>query len=207
MFRFQIVVFSRPMTVFTRIVVILCLLLSPMTATPQQPSYPKEIRGYPVERAVVELKKDPNQPTTGDDEDALLRLGDPKVIGVTPLGIDIEVPIVVSPVKQKGNVHFLMFEDMVVNGMSVEIDEYHRKFDLPNKKPLTLNEPLKLYIRLPGVVFAALGEWGNSKESWLVTGRIYVFGKFNKSIFTFKRVIPIELKMTIQNPLRTQNTR
>jgi hypothetical protein len=178
------------------------LLLSPLAALGQQPPYPKEIRGYKVERAVVELKKDPKQPTTDLDEDGLLQFGDPKLVAATPLGVSIEVPIVVSPVKQKGHVHFLMFEDMVVNGTPVEIDEYNRTFDLPNKKPLTLSEPLKLYIQLPGVVFAALGEWGNSQETWPVTGRIYVFGKFNKSIFKFKRVIPIELKMTIPNPLR-----
>ena len=191
------------MTVFA-IIITLCFLLSPLAALGQQPSYPKEIRGYKVERAVVELKKDPKQPTTDEDENALLRLGDPKLVSATPLGVTIEVPIVVSPVKQKGHVHFLMFEDMVVNGTPVEIDEYNRTFDLPNKKPLTLSEPLTLYIQLPGVVFAALGEWGNSQETWPVTGRIYVFGKFDKSIFKFKRVIPIELKMNVRNPLRKQ---
>jgi hypothetical protein len=176
-------------------------------ATAQAPVYPKEIRGYKVERAVVELKKDPKQPSTDLDEDALLRLGDPKLVRATPLGITIEVPIVVSPVKQKGHVDFLVFEDMAVNGTSVEIDEYRQKFDLPNKKPLTLNDPLKLYISLPGAVFTAIDDWSNSKETWPLTGRVYVFGNFNKSIFKFKRCIPVELKMTIPNPLRKQIVR
>src|SRR5262245_49876880 len=172
------------------------------TVLAQAPVYPKEIRGYKVEREVVELQKDPRQPVTDADEDSLLRLGDPEVVSATPLGISVEVPIVVSPVKQKGHVDFLMFENVVVNGTPVEIDEYLREFDLPNKKPLTLKEPLKLSINLPGVLFAAIGEWGNSKETWVITGRVYVFGKFNKSILKFKRCIPIELKMSVPNPLR-----
>jgi hypothetical protein len=109
---------------------------------------------------------------------------------------------VVSPVKQKGKVDFLVFEEIVVNGASVQIDEYHRAFELPNKKRLTLREPLKFFVHLPNAVLAALGELRNSKEKWVISGRVLVFGRFRKSIFSFKRCIPIELDLTIQNPLR-----
>lgn len=208
------------------------------TAFPQTRSYPKEIRGYKVERVVVEIKRpedikkpesktgnpDSNQtqtssensasntektndPPTSDssadsDADALIKLGKPQLARVTPLGITFEVPIVVAPVKQSGHIEFLLFEDMVVNGHSVEIDEYHRAFDLPNKQPLTLREPLRFYIYLPGALLAAVDEWGNSRETWPVTGRIYVFGKFKKGWFSFKRCIPVELNVTMRNPLR-----
>jgi hypothetical protein len=104
------------------------------------------------------------------------------------LGITFEVPILVSPVKQSGRVDFLVFEDMVVNGASVNIDEYHRVFDLPNKQPLTLREPLRFYIYLPSAMLAALGDWSDSKETWPVTGRVYVFGKFNEGLLSFKRI-------------------
>jgi hypothetical protein len=53
-------------------------------------------------------------------------------------------------------------------------------------------------------MLAALGDWSDSKETWPVTGRVYVFGKFKKSVFTFKRVIPVELKATMQNPLKAR---
>jgi len=196
--------------------------------------YPKEIRGYKVERAVVEIKRptqsrktqtktgnagsDQNQgatqnssnnpPQTDDastsdsDPDALITLGKPQLARVTPLGVTFEVPIVVAPVKQSGRIDFLLFEDMVVNGRSVEIDEYHRAFDLPNKEPLTLREPLHFYIYLPGALLAAVDEWSNSQERWPVTGRVYACGKFKKSWFSFKRCIPVELNVTIRNPLR-----
>jgi len=194
-------------------------------------SYPKEIRGYKVERTVVEINKaetktaassdkgrDGNQNaanSTGQandqsnsdsDADALIQLGKPQLARVTPLGITFEVPIIVAPVKQSGHIDFLLFEDMVVNGTSVEIDEYHRAFDLPNKQPLTLREPLRFYIYLPNAVLAGIDEWTNSKETWPVTGRIYVFGKFKKSILgistSFKRCVPVELNVKMRNPLR-----
>jgi len=203
------------------------------TQTESTRSYPKEIRGYKVERTVVEIKKpetkdaassgdksrDGNQSAANSagqvndqlnsdaDVDALIKLGKPQLARVTPLGITFEVPIVVAPVKQSGHIDFLLFEDMVVNGTSVEIDEYHRAFDLPNKEPLTLREPLSFYIYLPRAVLAAVDEWTNSKETWPVTGRIYVFGKFKKKILgispSFKRCVPVELNVTMRNPFRT----
>jgi hypothetical protein len=200
---------------------------SPAQTTPER-TYPKEIRDYKVERAVVEIKKPERknddssrgqnqsqiQNQTGtdgqtesaspsnSDPDALIKLGKPQLARVTPLGITFEVPIVVAPVKQSGHIDFLLFEDMVVNGRSVEINEYHRAFDLPNKQPLTLREPLRFYIYLPGALLAALGEWNDSKGTWPVTGRVYVCGKFKKSLFSFKRCVPVELNVTMRNPLR-----
>ena len=219
------------MRVFSKGAVIL-LLFWIAVASPSQTTtthtYPKEIRGYKVQRAVVEIRKPesktdrpennqtqsvsqnsaetPGQTdgasTSDADADALIKLGKPQLARVTPLGITFEVPIVVAPVKQSGHIDFLLFEDMVVNGRSVEIDEYHHAFDLPNKQPLTLREPLSFYIYLPGAVLAAVDEWSNSKETWPVTGRIYVFGKFKKGWFSFKRCIPVELNVTMRNPLR-----
>lgn len=194
-----------------------CVLLIPVISASvlaQTRTYPKEIRGYKVERTAIEIKKpEPNQNArnarqsrdanvSDPDIDALIQFGQPQLARVTPLGITFEVPIVVAPVTQKGRVDFLVFEDMQVNGRSVEIDEYSRAFDLPNKRPLTLREPLHFYIYLPSAVLAAMGEWSDSKESWPVTGRVYVFGKFKKSLFSFKRCVPVELNLTMRNPLR-----
>ncbi len=198
----------------------LLLLFSGSVALPAQikttRNYPKEIRGYKVERTVVEVKKpetetrnsgnkgrEPNtEPDAEADVDELIKLGKPQLARVTPLGITFEVPVIVSPVKQSGHVDFLVFEDMVVNGASVNIDEYQREFDLPNKQPLTLSEPLHFYIYLPSALMAALGDWSDSKETWPVTGRVYIFGRFKKSLLHFKRVVPVELNVTMRNPLK-----
>ena|SRR2546423_4558847 len=195
---------------------LLSVIVASSIVSAQRPAHPKEIRGYKVERAAVEMKTEnaaksdksgePAQPTdqreTSDDVDQLITFSTPELARVTPLGITFDVPVVVAPVKQSGHVHFLLFEDMTVNGHSVEISEYAHAFDLPNKQPLTLRDPLRFYIYLPIAALAAADEWSNSKETWPVTGRVYVCGKFKKSIFSFKRCVPVELNLTMRNPLR-----
>jgi|SRR4051812_7987446 len=212
---------AKPLALF--VLLALSLTVMESAAQTQSRTYPDKIRGYKVERTVVEIKK-PNAGKTSADKqqnsdgqtdgtppdngevDQLIQLGQPELASVTPLGMTFSVPIVVAPVVQKGHVDFMVFEDMVVNGRSVEIADYERSFDLPNKDRLTLRDPLQIYIHLPGAFLAALGEWSNTKETWPVTGRVYVFGKFKKSILgisgSFKRVVPVELKLTMRNPLK-----
>lgn len=192
----------------------LFLMSMPLPASGQSRSYPDNIRGYKVERTVVEIKKpeSKNQATdvetaaSSSEVDQLITFGQPSVAHATPLGVTFEVPVVVAPVKQSGKVDFLVFEDMEVNGHSVQIDEYNHSFGLPDKKALTLRDPLRVYIHLPGAILAALGDWTDSKDTWPVTGRVYVFGKFKKKILgistSFKRVVPVELNLTMRNPLK-----
>ncbi|HVS20867.1 MAG TPA: hypothetical protein VHD88_03415 [Pyrinomonadaceae bacterium] len=184
---------------------LLLLLATYPSVIAQDHTYPRDIRGYKVERTVVEVKKSRNtQANSESDVDALITFGAPQLARITPLGITFEVPIIVAPVKQSGRVDFLLFEDIIVNGTSVDIDEYRRAFDLPNKRELTLREPLRFYIYLPSAVLAAVDAWRNSKETWPVTGRVYVFGKFKKGLFSFKRCVPVELNLTMRNPLQNR---
>ena len=173
---------------------------SSVVAFCQQATYPAELRGYKVDRVAVEAL---NSSKIAVRPDQLIRFGKIQVARVTPAGVTLELPIIVAPVKQKGQVDFLVFEDIVVNGMPVRIDEYHRRFELPNRKELILKEPLKFFVTLPNAVLAALGEWAKSQEKWRVTGRIYVFGRYKKFLFSFKRTVPIELDLLITNPLKT----
>src|SRR6476659_3673815 len=101
----------------------LVLTIVMATALAQTRTYPDKIRGYKVERTVVEMKRPEGQSNGAaaeSDVDSLIKLGDPKVARMTPLGITFEVPIVVAPVKQSGHVDFLVFEDMSINGRSVD---------------------------------------------------------------------------------------
>ena len=186
--------------------------IAPHNTQAQTRTYPDKIRGYKVERTVVEVKRPSSKPGNGsqpaqsgtDDSnvDQLISLGKPTLARVTPLGITFEVPMVVAPVTQSGKVDFLVFEDMEINGHSVNISDYEHSFSLPNGKPLTLNHPLRIYIYLSSALLAALGEWTDSQDTWPVKGRVYVFGKFKKSLFSFKRCVPVELDLTMRNPLK-----
>jgi hypothetical protein len=195
-------------------IILASLLLVGPSVRSQTRAYPDKIRGYKVERTVVEVKRtsanatnnNGKDPKTAEDDstvDQLISFGKPTLARVTPLGITFEVPMVIAPVTQSGKVDFLVFEDIEINGRSVNIADYEHTFSLPNNKPLTLKDPLRIQIYLPGALLAALGEWTDSQETWPVTGRVYVFGKFKKSIFSFKRCVPVELDLKMRNPLRT----
>ncbi len=192
-------------------------------AAAQQPvaarPYPKEIRGYKVERAKVEIRREKDDKEAkkanraedkadgAEEADALIQFGEPRVARVTPLGLTLEVPITVAAVKQGGRVDFLVFEEMVVNGTPVTIDDYQHPFELPNKSAVVLPQPVRIFISAPRVILGALDEWGNSKETWPVTGRVYVFGRFKKFLFNFKRAVPLELNLSLANPLRVEKQR
>jgi hypothetical protein len=182
------------------------------SASTKKRDYPKEIRGYKLARAKVDIRKSPGAAAKeGDaqpskDSDALIQFGEPRIVKTTPLGITLEVPVTIAAVKQGGRVDFLTFEDMVVNGMPVTIEDYMHPFELPNKEPVSLPQPVRLFISSPRAIAGALNDWGNPQSVWPVTGRVYVFGHYRKFIFTAKRVVPVELSLTLPNPLRNQKS-
>jgi hypothetical protein len=181
----------------------------PANASNSARIYPREIRGYKVARAKVEIRKSAKKEDgdqTATDSDALIQFGEPRIVSTTPLGITLEVPVTVAAVKQGGRVDFLAFEDMVVNGMPVTIEDYMNPFELPNKEAISLPRPIRLFISSPRAIVGAINDWSNPQATWPVTGRVYVFGHYRKFIFTAKRVVPVELRLTLPNPLRNQKS-
>ncbi len=61
--------------------------------------------------------------------------------------------------------------------------------------------PATVFLPTSNILNAAWKEITASKSDWNVTGRVFVFGKFKKFGFTFKRVIPVDVRLTIKNPL------
>jgi hypothetical protein len=208
-----------------RWVLILLISVSALHATTQQPgentradTLPKEVRGYRIHRAQVELKKpkesekkkSDRKSANGtsekeeydEDEPLLVRLGEAQLVSATPLGVTFEVPVTLAAVNQSGDVDLLVFEDMMVDDEPVTLEDYVYPFKLPNKVPLTLAPPLRIFVSTPQAVLRTVDEILNSKDVWQVRGRIYVCGRFKKYLFTFKRAIPVELQTSINNPLR-----
>jgi hypothetical protein len=174
---------------------------------------PKEIRGYKIHRAQVELKntkesdrkksdKKADQDEYDEDEPLLIRLGEAQLVSATPLGVTIDVPVVLAAVKQQGDIDRLVFEDMSVNDAPVTLEDYVHPFELPNKEPLALAPPLRIFVSTPQAVLRTIDELFNSKAVWQVNGRIYVCGHFKKYLLKFKRAVPVELQTSINNPLR-----
>jgi hypothetical protein len=173
---------------------------------------PKEVRGYKIHRARVELKTKESDKKKSDkkaekeeydeDEPLLIRLGDAQLISATPLGVTFDVPVILAAVKQQGDVDRLVFEDMSVNDTPVSLEDYVHPFKLPNKEPLALAPPLRIFVSTPQAVLRTIDELLNSKDVWQVSGRIYVCGHFKKYLLKFKRAVPVELQTSINNPLR-----
>ena len=206
-----------------RFLLFLMLLMSAFDAVAQRPDegsvtrpLPKEVRGYKVHRAQVELKKTseskkadknaekrkPEKDEYDETEPLLVRLGEPQLVSVTPLGVTLDVPVILAAVKQQGDVDRLVFEDMMVNDTAVTIDDHVHSFKLPNQEPLTLTPSVRIFVSTPQAVLRTIDEVLNSKEVWPVTGRIYVCGHFKKYLLKFKRAVPVELQTEITNPLR-----
>jgi hypothetical protein len=174
---------------------------------------PKEVRGYKIHRAQVELKetkesdkknsgKKPDKEEYDETEPILIRLGEAQLVSASPLGVTFDVPVILATVKQQGDVDRLVFEDMSVNDTPVTLEDYVHPFKLPNKEPLSLAPLLRIFVSTPQAVLRTIDEILNSKEVWQVTGRIYVCGHFKKYLLTFKRAVPVEVQTSINNPLR-----
>lgn len=174
------------------------------TALAQDAPLPSKVCGYKVQQKQIELKdvKLSEREKAERVDDLLVTMGQAKLVSATPLGVTFDVPVVLSPVTHQGEVKRLVFENFRVNNTPVTIEDYDQKFKLPNREPLTLTPPLRVFVSTPEAVLGVLDEFLNSKDVWPVTGRVYVCGEYKKFIFKFKRAVPVELDTEINNPLR-----
>lgn len=189
---------------FTCVALFLALLTFCPASEAQE--LPREIRGYKVHKADVRVEPEPRQNSSDDAgnalPDAIVKVPRPRVVDVGLTGIVLEAAASISPPKQKGKVDFLMFHGITVNGIPLEIEEYSKPFDLSGDPKKTLTVPVRAYIRNTDLLRASYRELVDSKEKWNVKGRIFVFGRFKRFGFTFKRVVPVDLDLQVANPLR-----
>ncbi|CAN5428035.1 hypothetical protein BH10ACI1_BH10ACI1_24540 [soil metagenome] len=177
----------------------LCLLFF-VSASAQD--YPNEIRGYKVQKAKITVKNEGEKTDSKDDSEAFVTLSDPVVSSISLTGVTFEMTAKISPVEQGGKVDFLTFNDFKVNGLDVNIEEYTESFEFEKNKAFELPKPIKVFVGTSQALFGGLGEMRDSKEEWDVTGTVFVFGKFKKYGFNFKRVIPVPVNIKIKNPLK-----
>lgn len=160
---------------------------------------PNEIRGYKVYQKNLKIKSEENQ--KDEDFDLEIKFGEPKLVDLGIFGVTFELFGEMTSFKQSGTIDFLTFNDFRVNDIKVSIAEYQDSFELKKNKPIKLKNPVKIFVSFPQSAIGILKDWRESKEKWLVTGRIFVFGKFKKFGFKFKRAIPVEINLNTKNPL------
>ena len=163
---------------------------------------PNKIRGYKVYQTKISVKTEKEKSKEKAKAEAIVEIGEPELEDVSLTGITLEFSASVEGTAQNGKVDFLMFEDFKVNDLNVEIEEYKNSFELKKNEKTLLPKPVRIFVRADRAFRGALKEFKDSKKNWTVTGRVFVFGKFKKFGLSFKRVVPIEINLKIENPLK-----
>jgi hypothetical protein len=165
---------------------------------------PSTIRGYKVHRMKVEVRAVADKKR--NDKNASVNVGEPRVVDIGLDGITLEANADISGLDQDGQIDFLMFKDVLVNGIPLVIDDYEHMFTVSKGATVTLPIPIRGRVSAPNMAKAAYKEATASRDRWQVTGTVFVFGRFKKMGFTFKRVVPVPIDLTIPNPLRATAT-
>ncbi len=191
---------SFPLQISAFLQICISILLLSFLADAQ--NLPDKIRGYKVYDAKISVKTENDKIEPKGVSEAFVKIGEPEIADVSLTGITLELSAEISGLEQSGHIDFLTFHDFRVNGLPVEIEEYKEPFTFKKNKPIQLPKPVKIFLSTTQTLRGALKELKNEKEEWQVTGRIFVFGKFKKFGFSFKRVVPVEINLKIKNPLK-----
>jgi len=169
--------------------------------TPAQ-NLPDKINGYKLHQADILVTRLPLS-SAASEPDAVVSVASPKAAQIGLTGVSFEVSAEFLSKKESGKVDLVTFKDLSVNGLSLYVEEYAHPFEFKNGKPVSIPKPAKVSIRTTSIPRAALNELMNSPKELVVTGTAFVFARFKKFGFTFKRVVPVKIDLKFANPLRS----
>ncbi|HTH50626.1 MAG TPA: hypothetical protein VL501_01750, partial [Pyrinomonadaceae bacterium] len=118
-------------------IVLFVLALALLAGSSFAQELPSKIRGYKVHNVKVHVTTTADDGP--DDSEASIVLGEPKIVETTLTGVVFEATAEVRGATQSGDIDFLVFKDIVVNGIAVDADEYVHAFKL--KKGETVKLP------------------------------------------------------------------
>lgn len=179
------------------------LLLVVFVVAASSQSLPDKIRGYKVYDKPVVVKMD-QEISPASETDASFRLDNVSLADVSLTGFSFDLQAAVRCDQQSGRVDFLTFRDFRINGIPIEIEEYHHAFVIEKGEFKTLPQPINVFVPSRRVLEAAWKEVGSGPKEWTVTGRVFVFGRFRKFGFFFKRAVPVDVFLTIRDPLASR---
>lgn len=179
-----------------RCLLISSLILAALTHLCAQ-QFPDKIRGYKVQQTEIAV----NDSDSSLGRAVTVTFGEPEIKSVSVTGINLFFQSELLVMGQSGSVDFITFKDFEVNGIKVEIAEFNRKFEFEKNAHVCLPGPIEVYVGTFQVLKGVNREVKNQKEEWRVRGRLFVFGKFRKFGFMFKRVVPVNVDLLIRNPL------
>ncbi len=189
---------------FQRYFLLFIFYLLPFTFAIHAQNLPDEIRGYKVYNAKISVTNQVDKKYENDKSNAFARLTEPQLVDTSLTGLTFEISAEIDALDYKGKIDFLTFRDFKINGLNVNVEEYTNSFEFKKNQTITLPKPIKIFLGTGQFLKGALGEVTDSKEDWVVTGKVFVFGKFKKSGFNFKRVVPVDVNVTIKNPVKKE---
>jgi len=158
---------------------------------------PKKIRGYKVHDEIISLSNQ-NPVTAGN---TVLVIGEPKVASISFGGVTLAIAGGLESAGYDGRVEMLTFHDFRINGVPVDVAESKTPFTINKHGTTALPSPANVFLSTSDIISSAWKEITDSKDDWSVTGRVFVFGKFRKLGFSFKRVVPVDVRLIMKNPL------
>lgn len=164
--------------------------------------WPDKINGYKLHKAEIVVT---NSSIRAADNrgDAVVFVDVPKVVDIGLGGISFEIMAEFVSRNESGKVDLVTFKDLNVNGLALDVEDYRHSFAFKKEKRVSLPLPAKVSIKTMSIPRAALSELMGSPNELAVTGRAFVFGKFKKFGFSFKRVVPVTIDLKFNNPLRS----
>ena len=169
---------------------------------------PSKIRGYKVYDAKVVVK--PNKTDNGyedPDADAAVKLTNFDLVGMGLSRVTIEVGADILSSSRSGEVEFMTFHDFRVNGVAIAVEEYKHPFSFKKAESASLPKPARITIRASSLAKGAASGLADPKKDWIVTGTVFVFGKFKKFGFSFRRVVPVKIDLKIKNLLQDRRSK
>lgn len=174
---------------------------------------PPEIRGYKVYNAKISVKnhsQNPDAPKNAppkNKSEVYVKVGEPEIVDVSLTGITLELAAEIDNARQSGTIDFVSFKDFRVNDLAVSVEEYKESFSFKKNQKIVLPKPFKIFLGAGETLRGAFKEINHASDEWTVTGTVFVFGRFKKFGFDFKRVVPIEINLKIKNPLKANRQR
>ncbi|MBK6725104.1 MAG: hypothetical protein IPG58_18165 [Acidobacteria bacterium] len=185
-----------------RSLAVLALMFAALATVGRAQALPDKIRGYKVENVALKVSNSiPEGTKFSDDFDLYIQLTKPKISMSGLLSASINVGADIVSTKQSGEIAFVSFHDVRVNGIAMEIDEYTVPMKFKKGIRSSLPKPVTAKLNFVGAARGAFKELTDSRNQWRVTGTAFVFGQFKKFGFSFKRVVPIKIDMLVKNPL------
>ncbi len=169
------------------------LLLTFASIIAAQP-FPDRIRGYKVHKTPIIID--------GKNKARGITIESLSVVELSFAGASVEADVSLSGIDQSGEIEFITFEKFSLGSLPFEIAEYRTPFRMVKNTRVKLSSPLTASLTTLVAINAFNRERENPAKVLRLTGTAYVFGRFKRFGFSFKRAVPILVDVEIPNPLR-----